>query len=134
MGVEHAEFVSGSTSSTQNLNCERDDALLVEPELLLENGSINANGRYQNAMSEEFECNLWFCAAPSLADNVLTGAYCGGSQLLQSGLLSIWTMEPGQNLCIDQQLSVRSITFSRCGCVLCLAKCWGSFSHANYSA
>lgn len=33
----------------------QDDALLVEPESLLENGSINANGRYQNALSEEFE-------------------------------------------------------------------------------
>lgn len=33
----------------------QDDALLVEPESLSENGSINANGRYQNALSEEFE-------------------------------------------------------------------------------
>lgn len=69
----------------------QDDALLVEPESLSENGSINANGRYQNALSEEFEPTFAIWIAVNLDDGARTESM-------------YWP---------TVRLSVRSITFLR---------------------
>ncbi|KAK6236790.1 hypothetical protein SCA6_012127 [Theobroma cacao] len=55
--VEIAESVFGSSSNAQNLNCE---GVVCSADLdsLLENGHLNANGVFQNSLSEELKPNI----------------------------------------------------------------------------
>ncbi|GLT25504.1 hypothetical protein SLA2020_006270 [Shorea laevis] len=55
--VEIAESVFGSTSNSQNLNCEA-GIYGADLDSLLENGHLNASGAFQNDLTKELEPNI----------------------------------------------------------------------------